>query len=301
VIPIPPPGDESQTRDWRRNRWNPDRLRRFLDILGDSGGIEDLAVPVPWTGRKRAMFRALSGELDEAADLRKERGDLLRQLRFDVEQLKPDALMMTRMILTREYDSMEEAYMATLPRTWVESVVPAYASFERAERELSLAAPGAGARSVPTAEVVGWELLVPEVPIASKRNWSDERSLEAAAALARTDDYRLERETFRDWWRKEVGAGRPPEDALRELTKRADRLNEIARGKAGKTRTLRSFAVFGGAAGVAGVWFPPVAIAGGVLALVSVGADWVLKDKSQPTALAPAAMFHSARKQLGWY
>jgi hypothetical protein len=296
VVPVPPPGDDEQEADWKARDWDPDRLGRFLGILGDSGGSGDLAVPAPWTAAKRELFRALSGDTDLAAGLGDERGEVLAALRYDVQQLEPDAEMMTRMILTREYDHMEKEYMATLPRTWVESVVPAYQSFEAAHRELSLQVLDREHPVAPTAEVVGWELFVPD-----DEDGSDERILEAAAKLGRSDDYRLERETFREWWRKELEKGMPADEALRELTERADRLNEITRAKSVKTTTLRSFAVFGATAGIAGAWFPPVAIAGGVIALVSVGAEWVLREKEQPAALAPAAMFHSARRQLGWY
>jgi hypothetical protein len=88
-------------------------------------------------------------------------------------------------------------------------------------------------RLAPTAEVIGWELFVPD-----DEGGSDERSLEAAAKLARSDDYRLERETFREWWRKELEKGRPADDALRELTKRAGRLNEIAHARCLPVRAI---------------------------------------------------------------
>jgi hypothetical protein len=239
----------------------------------------------------------MSGDPRAASGLGDDRREVLAGLRHDVEELRPDHEMMTRMILTREYEEMdvEQEYMARLPRTWVESVVPAYQSFEAADRELSFQVLDREDPVAPTGEIVGWNLFVPD-----SDDRSDERLLEAAAELARSDDYRLERETFREWWRKEREKGRPADDALRELTKRADKLNEIAHAKSTKTRTLRSFALFGATAGIAGAWFPPVAVAGGVIALVSVGADWVLKEKEQPAALAPAAMFLSARKQLGW-
>ena len=239
----------------------------------------------------------MSGDPDAAAGLGDDRREMLARLRYDVEELRPDHEMMTRMILTREYEEMEKEreYMASLPRTWVESVVPAYQSFEAADSELSLQLLDLENRVAPTGEIVGWELFVPD-----NEDRSDERLLGAAAELARSDDYRLEREIFRAWWRTERERGRPADDALRELTKRADKLNEIAQAKSTRTRTLRSFALFGASVGIAGAWFPPVAVAGGMIALVSVGADWVLKEKEQPGALAPAAMFLSARKQLGW-
>jgi ketosteroid isomerase-like protein len=298
VIPIPPPGDDEQEQDWTARDWDPGRLRRFLGILGDSGGDLDLAVPVPWTAAKRALFSATSGGSDVGAELGEDRRKILAGLRSDVEQLHPDARMVTRLMLTREYaqTKTEEAYMATLPRTWVESVVPAYQSFEAADRELSLQVADRENRFPATAEVVGWELFVPD-----DDDWSDERSLEAAVELARSDDYRDDRETFRQWWRTELEKGRPAEDALRHLTKRADKLNSIARAKSKRTRTLRSFALFGGPATIAGIWCPPVAIAGGVIALVSVGAEWLLGKNDPRAAVGPAAMFHSARKQLGWY
>jgi hypothetical protein len=294
VLPVPP--DDSEKRRWSAHRWNPKRQRRLLDILGTGASLDDLAIEVPWDDSKKAAFRALSGGPGEnPSDLGQDRAQLLDGLRFDATQLKPDAYMATRMVLTRGYDAGEEAYMRRLPRTYVEDIVPAYATFEAADRELGLTV-SVAKRHEPSAEVIGWSLFVP-----ANSEWSDEHALDAAAKLARSEDYRGEREVFRDWWRTNVGGGMPAEVALGELTKRADRLNRIATAGRHRTRTLRSFALLAGGAGLAGVWFPPVAIASGVIALVSVGADWALKDETAPAALAPAAMFTSARKQLGWY
>jgi len=295
VIPVPPAGDDAERARWSGRGWNPTRQRRLLDILGDGGRKDDLAVTVPWTKAKRERFKAFSKGLDApAGKLATDRARVLSALRYDTRQLKPDALMMTRMLLTRDDDAREKEYERTLPRTWVEKVVPAYVSFESAQRELSVKV-AESERATPSAQLIGWELFVP-----LDSDWSDERALEAAAKLARCDDYRDERETFRGWWRDNVGQGMPPETALCELTQRADRLNTIARARCRRTRTLRSFAVLTGATAVAGVWFPPLALASGLLSLATVGAEWVLKDESTPAGLAPAAMFTSARKQLGW-
>jgi hypothetical protein len=301
VTPTPPTGDEEEERRWVRNKWDPARQRRFLSILGQSGGDDDLAVTVPWTQAKRDRFQALSEASNESPTARsRERAMLAADLRFDSAQLKPDAQMMTRMILTREYDEHEADYAQTLPRTWVESIVPAYASFKMADQELKLRvkqpAESPARKTQPVAQVIGWSLFVP-----ANSDWSDEKSLEEAAKLARTENYRLERESFRDWWRSNVGLGLPAENAVRELAKRADRLNKIAKARRRRTRTLRAFAVFGGATSAATFWFPPVAVPSGLIAVASVGAEALMKSDDSPAALAPAAMFYDARKQLGWY
>ena len=295
VVPVPPEGDLEEENRWSANQWDPERQRRLLDILGDGGGREDLAVPVPWTRSKRDRFKELwKGLQAEPGKVGAERSELLSALRFDTTQLQPDAMMASRMMLTRDYDSGEEKYMRRLPRVYVEGVVPAYASFQAANKELALRV----IEQRPTqafAQVIGWELFLPE-----QSGWSDEQALEAAAALARNDDYRLERETFRVWWRTKIGTGTPAAEAVTEMVKYADKINEIARRKEKRTRVLRSFAALGGMTAIAGAWFPPAAVAGGVIALASVGADWVLKDLEMSPVLAPFAMFADARKHLGW-
>ena len=69
-----------------------------------------------------------------------------------------------------------------------------------------------------------------------------------------------------------------------------------------RTTTLRGFAVLGTVIAAGGAWFPPVALAGGLLAAASLTAEWVWPrgSASVATALAPAAMFSGIRKQFGW-
>jgi hypothetical protein len=120
------------------------------------------------------------------------------------------------------------------------------------------------------ASLIGWNLFLP-----ADSAWSDEAALEHAAAIARSDDYRGEREVFRDWWRLQIDRGAPPEEALRDLVQRADKLNAVVREMNQRTRTLRSFAILGSGLGAAGFWFPPLALAGGCLAIIGVGAEWL--------------------------
>jgi len=295
VMPVPPEGDAEEQGRWADNNWNPERQRRMLSILGVGGRADDLVVTIPWTKSKRDRFSELWKGLRAQPDSANvEHSQLLSSLRFDSSLLRPDAFMATRILLTRDYDSGEAEYVKRLPRVSVEKVVPAYTSFQNANRELAIrVAERAPAQA--SAQVIGWELFVPE-----KSTWTDERALEAAASLSRHDDYRMERESFRDWWRLRMETGTPAADAVRQLVKRADHLNKITRKGEWRSRTLRSFAALGGMTAIGGAWFPPVAIAGGLIALVGIGADWILKDEVAPAALAPAAMFTDARKHFGW-
>ncbi len=99
--------------------------------------------------------------------------------------------MATRMFLTREYDDREDDYVKALPHVWVEKVMPAYASYRSADAMLGFRR-NAGSEGA-AVEVLGWELFVPE-----DSNLSDYQTLEAAAKIARSDDFRMERESFRD-------------------------------------------------------------------------------------------------------
>jgi hypothetical protein len=293
VIPVPPKDDSIELERWITHGWQPERQRRMLEILGVGPSADDLAVTVPWTERKRDEFKVLS-QSRLSANSGAERSKFVQGVVSDTQQLKPDSQMITRIMLTREYDAGEEEYVKTLPRTWVQSVVPAYASYVAAEAELRMKiaeSPGAAQ----SACVIGWDLFVPE-----DSDWSDEHALEAAAKLARSAEYRYERETFRDWWRGGVERGAPPEQAVAELAKRADRLNQIASDNNRRTNLLHGFAALGGAVALAGVWFPPAVVAGAFMALVGIGADWVTHDQAAPEALAPAAMFADARRHLGW-
>jgi hypothetical protein len=304
VMPVPPDGDTAELARWSK-QWDPDRQRRMIGILGDDGDRDDLVVTIPWTKPKREEFGMMSAEaiLPRTSPGAAARAETLRRLRFDAETLaqpRPDGYHLTRMILTDERNfDRDNAYADRLPRALVEGVVPAYGSFADADAELGIrpiVKPPAEQRLSPS-WIVGWELLVPE-----DNEWSDEKALEEAAQLARTEDYRAERLAMRDWWGPQIMLGRTPKDALRDLLGRAEKLNTMTRRDNRRTTTLRGFAVVGGLIAAGGAWCPPVALAGGLLAAASLTADWVWPEGSAAaaTALAPAAMFSDIRKQFGW-
>ena len=66
-----------------------------------------------------------------------------------------DAYQISRMILTREYDSKEENYARNLPQADVEAVVPAYSTFKAADSELLLKSDTGLALDT---SVIGWNL-----------------------------------------------------------------------------------------------------------------------------------------------
>jgi hypothetical protein len=303
VMPVPPDGDAAELARWS-GRWDPYRQKRMIDILGVGADPDNLVVTIPWTDSKRETFGELSDAVRQptgpGAD---ERAETLRRLRFDAEtlgQARPDGYHLTRAILTdeRNFDRDNE-YADQLPHALVEAVVPAYGSFADADAELGInpvVHPPAGQRLSPS-WIVGWELLVPE-----DNDWSDEKALEQAAKLARTQDYRAERLGMRDWWRLQIMSGVPAHAALEDLLGRVERLNAVTRRDDRRTTTLRSFAVLGGLIAAGGSWCPPVALTGGLLAAASLTAEWVWPKgpAGAATALAPAAMFSDIRKQFGW-
>lgn len=300
VVPAPPEGDDEEHQRWVDERWQPVRQRRLLGILGQRGGDGDLAVTIPWTEAKRRRFAALhAGDEAPPAARAATRRRMAEHIQIDATGLKPDAQMATRLLLTREYDEGEERYQQTLPRAWVEAVVPAYSTFERAQSETGVAA-AEGDGPTPSAQVIGWEMFLPATD-----GMSEEQALETAAQLARTDDYRAQREEFRRWWRDERDAGRPADSALQELRGKADRLNAVVAGNFRRSVVRRSFALLTAGAGVGaalatGTWAQSAASTSAMLGLVTLGADWLLGDQQPDAGLRPAAMFTSARRQLGW-
>jgi hypothetical protein len=296
VIPVPPADDDEEKQRWHDKRWDPVRQRRMLDILGDGSAEKDLAVTIPWTETKRSLFQTLNDNQRQVTPAKiSERERLLTDLQIEASELvKMDSRQITRGILAwNGSPEQDEKYAQYLPRADVEAVIPAYTTFKAADEELRLKTKP---DIRPDASLIGWNLFLP-----ADSAWSDETALERAAAIARDDDYRDNRELFRDWWRLQSDRGTPSEKALNDLVGRAKKLNAFVKATNRKTRTLRSFALIGGGMGIAGVWCPPVAVAGGCIALVGVGGEWLWRTRQASSSLAPAAMFTDARKQLGWH
>lgn len=80
---VPYPSDEPERKEWKKNKWAPERLLRMLDALGD------LAIPVAWNDYTRDIFneryRAAQGAEGDARALASSANDKAAMFRIDGE------------------------------------------------------------------------------------------------------------------------------------------------------------------------------------------------------------------------
>ena len=82
----PDPGEMDQLTRWRQRRWQPERLRRLLDILGE----EDLAVELPWGKEVRQDWHNLYHGTD-TKQIGERRSSLVESTRYEIEAAKATA------------------------------------------------------------------------------------------------------------------------------------------------------------------------------------------------------------------
>jgi hypothetical protein len=298
VIPVPPKEDQEHER-WRENRWQPERQRRLVEILGD------WVVEIPWDEQHRSDWETLYRSADPIERARA-RVDSAGKAAFDAQQTKiaRDAAWpykATRLLLT-DAPERDDLYYEKVPGVEVEAVA-AYPSFPSFAREVR-AKPLAHGRTVAPGEqllgVFGWEFFVPE-----DAKLSDEKLLEKAVKLAARPSFRDNRAEFHRWRRRMVDGRVDPDSAVAELEKRLVRYQKAARARRTKGRVKTTLTVFGLGAQAAALVFPPAAIPGAGL-LVGAGAlatDKLLPEQTPDERARVAAMCYDAREHFrrGWW
>jgi hypothetical protein len=265
VIPYPP--DEFETERWKFQGWQPERLKECLQVLGE------LAVPVPWNEQRRQQFK---NQWDAAA------------------QLDPYYTTSLQMKLEFELNVPKESipYGVDIIRP-----IAAYQSWDEFKTSFKptpvadIRAPNVGTLIA----VVAHEFLVPDNP-----EFDDMKSLEAAAKLARDEEFRGERNIFHRWLDDKIRARAIEKDVVTELNKKirafkwAKRLDHV--------RSIAKYAhwtleLAPGAAVLAGIDWHVAAVGEAAVRFASFGLERLAEPV--PHRATPAALFYDAEKRLG--
>jgi hypothetical protein len=266
VIPTPP--DEAERVRWIENGWEPDRLERVLEQLGE------LARPLPWNAWRQEQW----------ADLRR------ATLGVDSES----RLRATRMVLTEGLP----AYV-----TGVEAVGN-FPSIESMQAELELAPSTAVGPLHPmpgqtVCAVLGRELIVP-----ASTERSDIDLLSSAVELAQDPDFIKKRRQFHRWQREFLTDGVTDAEsvvkAVQEMEELLEEQKTLVRKRRYQVGLLFAFTVASVAVPMLGAPITAAAAGGAFLSVGQfVAGRWF--DKADPSdARMVSAMFLDAQKRLGW-
>jgi hypothetical protein len=265
VIPYPP--DEYEAERWKSEGWQPGRLKECLQILGE------LAVPVPWNEQRRRQFkdqRSAASQLDPYYTT-----SLQMKLEFELNVPKesiPNGVDSIRPIAA--YQSWDDFKISFNPTPVTDVRRPDMGSL---------------------IAVLAHEFLVPEDP-----ELDDMKSLEAAAELARDDEFRGERNIFHRWLDDKIRARSIEKDVVSGLNKkinvfkwakRFDRVRFIAK-YAHWTLELAPAAAL-----IAGIDWHTAAVGEAVVRFASFGLERLAEPGVHPAT--PAALFYDAEKRLG--
>jgi hypothetical protein len=293
VVPTLPEGDDPAS--WPED-WGLARQRLLLEELGE------LAVSVPWTKTRREAWQR---RFD--ADTASERAAAKSEVATWVQQ--DAAFGATRMLLAdyanRDVDDAIVRKLTALrkarPGATLEAVAayPSYATFEH-DVPLVRSPTSHKATGTSLTQVFGWEFFVPEDAAIGPD--ADRKLLRKAIGLARTAEFIELRSSFYGWWKDVADGGISFEEARDDMEKRYAAYREITHkqgwNKAGRFALKVLNAVSGGIAEIAGQAVS--ATAETLLGSAEIASDSLVKDAAVEPRLKAAAMFHDARRRLGW-
>ena len=277
IIPYPP--DDIQRKDWAKAGWAPGRLDWCLDILGDH------AIRVPWTQEKREHFKTRY-QAGQAA-------------RFDTDHLAHarethlDPLHLTRLLLTQDF-------LPELPKdvskVWV---MPAYPSLDEFKKDLPFDVEKEQERRQKLQCALSHRFLVPTGIFQSHY-----RLLKKAVQLADDDDFKGHRADFYKWQEDVIEQDISVENAVKEMEKHLEKLNEIVRKAKIKVYWKFAFTIIPiGLAGIGAVLATsPLAIplfGAGALVSIAKFAKFDRNPEYQVSEHATAVMFHDTRTLSG--
>lgn len=269
VIPSPPVNNEKEEKRWFENGWQPERLDKLLNILGDRAYV------VEWNEEKQQLWK---NRYDAGADIAQKTGDW--------------AFVATRTELTQN-----------LPRnvTGIQAVSH-YTSLNEIEKDLELKATPQG--EVPlyggtAIAILGHQFLVPNDP-----KWSYEDLLKEAVELSSERAFQRKRASFWRWQRefldtKGITDKSAIEEAVEEMQELLEEEKTLVLNKKIRTTTQYAFLIGSVALGMLGGPLTAVAIGG---AFVSIGQFVSEKIFNKPNNELdkPAALLRDIRKHFGW-
>jgi hypothetical protein len=301
VIPTMPDGDDEAF--WP-DAWNLPKQRALLGDLGE------LAIPIPWDKHRRLQWKSLYDN-DTATRQGLARAKEASLVEQDVlaarSQSDDDEYRITRQLLQNlSNNNADDALFRRLrvtrkarPGAKLETVC-AYPSFDAFADNVSLSnAPlPAQAPRLPATAVFGWQFFVPTS--ADESDAEDRRLLEKAVRLAKTTEFLEMREEFYKWWSDVVESGMSAEDAKADMENRIVEYHKLLQGQNWKTAIRYVLKIMDSFTGGLGL----VSEAAAASAELFLGSADLLLDMHEqgttPPRLKVGAMFHDARKHLGW-
>jgi hypothetical protein len=285
VLPTLPEGADPAS--WPE-AWNLARQKEVLEVLGE------LAVAIPWTADRRRQWQARF-DADSAAERAAAKAEAADWVRKDAAFASTRALLSdyaNRNVddaLVRKLTALRKAR----PGAALEAV-SAYPSFAQFEQDVPMAAPAES-----PSQVFGWEFFVPDAATGAA---SDLALLRKAIKLAETAEFIELRGHFYGWWRDVAEAALSVEEARSDMQTRYAAYRDIMRKqgwKAGGRYAIKvANALTGGLAELAGEAVATTAET--FLGGAEIAGEKLLGDAAVTPRLKAAAMFHDARRRLGW-
>jgi len=266
VVPVPP---NAQERDrWQREGWDPERLEKLLDILGER------AYKVDWDSERQRRWRT---RFEAGADLAINTADW--------------AFVATRTELTQN-----------LPRhvTGIQAVTH-YTSLEGLNKDLKLKAIEDPLTPLPggiVTAIIGHEFLVPDDP-----GLTDVDLLKAAVDLSSERAFKRKRANFWRWQRdffddKGITDQVAITDAVEEMRDLLEDEKTLLRKSKIRLGTQFAFLVGSVTLGLLGGPLAPVGIGGAFISVGQFFAEQLLADRPQEQGL-PVALLRDTRKHFG--
>jgi hypothetical protein len=313
LVPTKPEGEDPE--EWPR-QWELARLNRVLGVLGD------LAIPIPWTLQRHEESRRYLQ--DEPAERARAKSRMVADAAFDIQQalLNPteNRYQATRLLLA-DYandeadDRLFQRLRATArarPGATLEAVA-AYPSFGAFSADVPVKAQGKEENSpskepaknplIPPTAIFGWDFFLPDSD--EEGEPADLRLLERAVRLASDTEFIEARGRLHDWLgdvSEAISTGAlSPADARHDMEGRLKDYQECMKRMGWKRWVRRAIKVADAFAGNLGVVSEVAGKSAEVFFGVAdiVGDEWHDKE-AIPQRTKVAAIFHDARRKLGW-
>jgi hypothetical protein len=271
VIPYPPDGKERER--WAKKKWDPAKLSKVLKLLDEYELVEQ----IPWDGPKIDFFKS--------------RAAMARQLDNEM------ALGMTRWLLA---DKFKPETDIPGPKPWI---VPAYPSPLAFKKEVRIGKPKPYDHS-DLCVALSNRFLVPSGPDIFD---SKLELLRKAADIAKDSDFIANRKRFYDWQDRVAREGYSQDEAEQEMNRYLEKYKKLVKKAWRQVYWRVSFTLVSVGASLAGTLMGnPLLSAGtavsgiGSLASLAQFIKFDMKPNIQEDECMPAAMFHAARKHLGF-